>query len=136
MAHSPQNLNWGGFSNPHFGQRLLSGEPQLPQNFMPCGFSDSQLEQRIPPTPISYGHVLVSHHGLINLDEYSATADESCAPRTTWLRGTTSTGCTPSNETCLKKRSSTRVPSLIQERPAASPAQFFQQSFRVLQIGE
>src|SRR5205823_14650374 len=42
--HCPQNLNEGGFSNPHFGHLLPNGAAQLPQNFMPCGFSVPQLE--------------------------------------------------------------------------------------------
>jgi hypothetical protein len=47
VAHSPQNLNEGGFSNPHFGHRLLSGAAQLPQNLVPGGFSVPQLEHFI-----------------------------------------------------------------------------------------
>src|SRR5260370_37891765 len=45
--HSPQNLNLGGLSNPHLGQRFASGAAQLPQNFMPCGLSVPHFEQRM-----------------------------------------------------------------------------------------
>jgi hypothetical protein len=48
-AHSPQNLNCGKFSKPHRGHRFFSGSAQLPQNFIPGGFSVSQLAQRIEP---------------------------------------------------------------------------------------
>ena len=34
-AHSPQNLNAGGLSNPQRAHRLMSAAPQLPQNFIP-----------------------------------------------------------------------------------------------------
>jgi hypothetical protein len=40
-------LNAGGFSRPQRGHRLLSAVPQLPQNFIPAGFSVPQLEHRI-----------------------------------------------------------------------------------------
>jgi hypothetical protein len=45
--HSPQNLNSGGFSNPHARHRFLSGVAQVPQNFIPAGFSVPQLEHRM-----------------------------------------------------------------------------------------
>ena len=48
--HSPQNLNCGGFSNPHAAQRFFIGAAQLPQNFIPAGFSVPQLEHRIVMT--------------------------------------------------------------------------------------
>jgi hypothetical protein len=48
--HSPQNLNCGGFSNPHAAHRFLIGAAQLPQNFIPAGFSVPQLEHRIVMT--------------------------------------------------------------------------------------
>jgi hypothetical protein len=38
-------LNDAGFSAPHRGHRLASGVPQLPQNFMPSGLLNPQLEQ-------------------------------------------------------------------------------------------
>jgi hypothetical protein len=37
--HSPQNLNRGGFSEPHLTHRFSSGVPQLPQNLVPSGLS-------------------------------------------------------------------------------------------------
>ena len=42
---SSQNLNCGGFSNPHCGQPPVRGAPHSPQNFMLSGFSNPQLEQ-------------------------------------------------------------------------------------------
>jgi hypothetical protein len=48
--HSPQNLNCGGFSNPHAAHRFFIGAAQLPQNFIPAGFSVPQLEHRIVMT--------------------------------------------------------------------------------------
>jgi hypothetical protein len=45
--HSPQNLNWGGFSKPQLAHRWRSGAAQLPQNFVPAGFSASQFVHRI-----------------------------------------------------------------------------------------
>jgi hypothetical protein len=45
VPHCPQNLNAAGLSNPHFEHLLPSGAAQLPQNFIPCGFSVPQLEQ-------------------------------------------------------------------------------------------
>src|SRR5580765_3331420 len=50
MPHSPQNLNWGGFSNPHAAHRFFIGAAQLPQNFMPAGLSVPQFEQSIVMT--------------------------------------------------------------------------------------
>jgi len=47
LPHSPQNLNCGGFSNPHAAHRFFIGAAQLPQNFIPAGFSVPQLEHRI-----------------------------------------------------------------------------------------
>jgi hypothetical protein len=38
-------LKVGGFSNPHWEQRLANGAAQLPQNFMPSGFSIPHFEQ-------------------------------------------------------------------------------------------
>ena len=55
VAHSPQNLNPGGFSIPHWGHRRLSGMAHSPQNFIPSGFSDPQLSQRMLPL-YSFGH--------------------------------------------------------------------------------
>src|ERR1700686_5533604 len=49
-AHSPQNLNAGGFSNPQLAQRFFNGVAQLPQNLMPGGLSVLQLVQRILST--------------------------------------------------------------------------------------
>jgi hypothetical protein len=45
--HSPQNLNSWGFSNPHDAHLFLSGVAQLPQNFIPAGFSVPQLAHRM-----------------------------------------------------------------------------------------
>src|SRR6266849_1394489 len=45
--HLPQKAKPGGFSNPHCGQRGLSGLAHLPQKFMPSGLSKPQLGQRI-----------------------------------------------------------------------------------------
>jgi hypothetical protein len=50
IPHSPQNLNWGGFSNPHAAHRFFIGAAQLPQNFIPAGLSVPQLEHRIVMT--------------------------------------------------------------------------------------
>jgi hypothetical protein len=47
MPHSPQNLNSGAFSNPQRGHGVRIADPQLPQNFIPGGFSVLQLEHRI-----------------------------------------------------------------------------------------
>src|SRR5713101_6667937 len=44
---SPQNLDAGAFSAPHFGQRIASPLPHWEQNFLPARFSVSHLEQRI-----------------------------------------------------------------------------------------
>jgi hypothetical protein len=49
VPHSPQNLNCGGFSEPHLAQRFFSGAPQSPQNLVASGFSELQLRQRICP---------------------------------------------------------------------------------------
>jgi hypothetical protein len=38
-------LKVGGFSNPQWEQRLAKGAAQLPQNFMPSGFSNPHFEQ-------------------------------------------------------------------------------------------
>ena len=45
VPQSPQNLNRGGFSNPHRRQRPVRGVLHSPQNFMPSGFSKPQLGQ-------------------------------------------------------------------------------------------
>jgi len=37
--HCPQNLNCGGTSLPHCGQRVASPDPHCPQKRMPGGFS-------------------------------------------------------------------------------------------------
>src|SRR6266849_5059579 len=47
VAHSPQNLKPGGFSNPHAGQRLPSGAAHSPQNFIPPGFSNPHSAHRM-----------------------------------------------------------------------------------------
>jgi hypothetical protein len=38
-------LKVGGFSNPQWEQRPAKGAAQLPQNFMPSGFSNPHFEQ-------------------------------------------------------------------------------------------
>jgi hypothetical protein len=38
----------GGFSKEHLGQSSASGLVHCPQNFIPSGLSQPQLEQRIP----------------------------------------------------------------------------------------
>jgi hypothetical protein len=38
-------LKVGGFSNPQWEQRLAKDAAQLPQNFMPSGFSNPHFEQ-------------------------------------------------------------------------------------------
>jgi hypothetical protein len=53
--HSPQNLNPGGFSKPHFAQIFLSGIAQAPQNFMPWGFSEPQLGRCMEVTLFKIG---------------------------------------------------------------------------------
>jgi hypothetical protein len=52
--HSPQNLDSGGFSNPHREHLFRSAVPHPPQNFIPAGFSVPQLEHRIANEFISY----------------------------------------------------------------------------------
>jgi hypothetical protein len=47
-------LNSGEFSNPQRGHLLRSATPQLPQNFIPAGFSAPQPEHRIAKEFISY----------------------------------------------------------------------------------
>ena len=47
VPHSPQNLNGGEFSAPHFGHRIVNALPHSPQNFFPAGFSVPHFEQRI-----------------------------------------------------------------------------------------
>jgi hypothetical protein len=44
---SPQNLDAGAFSAPHFGQLIASSLPHWEQNFLPATVSVSHLEQRI-----------------------------------------------------------------------------------------
>jgi hypothetical protein len=46
-VHRPQNLNSGGFSEPHLGQMSASAAVHCPQNFIPPGFSKPHFEQRI-----------------------------------------------------------------------------------------
>jgi hypothetical protein len=38
-------LKVGGFSDPQWEQRLAKGAAQLPQNFMPSGFSNPHFKQ-------------------------------------------------------------------------------------------
>jgi hypothetical protein len=64
---SPQNLNRGGFSVPHFRHRFLNEEPQLPQNFAASGFSESQLGQRIAHPLNVENDFLLSRRGLNSL---------------------------------------------------------------------
>src|SRR5215472_14494463 len=47
VPQSPQKRLLGGFSEPHFGQWLVNGAPQSPQNLCPVGLSLPQFEQRI-----------------------------------------------------------------------------------------
>jgi len=44
---SPQNLEAGVFSAPHFGQRLASPLPHWEQNFLPTALSVPHFVQRI-----------------------------------------------------------------------------------------
>src|SRR5215471_3096951 len=55
VPQSPQKRLPGGFSPPHFGQRLVNGAPQSPQNFLSAGLSLPHFEQRIG-SPI--GHAI------------------------------------------------------------------------------
>src|SRR5258708_289270 len=52
---SPQNLDAGAFSAPHFGQLTASPLPHWEQNFLPARFSVSHLEQRIEGCPAIEG---------------------------------------------------------------------------------
>ena len=52
VPQSPQK-RLPGFSAPHFGQRLVNGAPQSPQNLLPLGLSLSHFEQRIS-SPVAY----------------------------------------------------------------------------------
>jgi hypothetical protein len=45
--HSPQNLAADALSAPHCGQSRGGPIPHSEQNFLPPGFSNPQLEQRI-----------------------------------------------------------------------------------------
>jgi hypothetical protein len=49
VAHSPHKANPGGLAKPHWGHGPVSAVAHWPQNFIPAGFSNSQLGQRIGP---------------------------------------------------------------------------------------
>src|SRR5215469_16278204 len=62
--HSPQNFLPGGFSELQLGQRLSSGAPQSPQNLLPAGLSLPHFEQRIIPDQTALNHQYSQWHRL------------------------------------------------------------------------
>jgi hypothetical protein len=51
VPHSPQDFARVRFSAPQRGQQFVRGLPHSMQNLLPSGWSDPQLEQRIPVSP-------------------------------------------------------------------------------------